>query len=173
MSPFQAWTIAMSANRPRLHDVGLAVELAHLLALGNQRADAGLGVEGRDAGAAGADALGERALRVELELELAGEVLLGEELVLAHVGTDHLADLARLEQAAEADAVDAGIVGDEGQVLRPRITNRLDQRLRNAAQAEAAGHDGHAILDQVGDRRRCIFIDFVHCSPFPWFEFVL
>jgi hypothetical protein len=37
-----------------LHDVGLAVELARLLALGHLGADAGLGEEGRDAGAAGA-----------------------------------------------------------------------------------------------------------------------
>ena len=54
-----------------LQDVGLAVEVLVLLALGDDRADAGLGVEARDAGAAGADALGQRALRVELELELA------------------------------------------------------------------------------------------------------
>ena len=54
-----------------LEDVGLAVELLVLLALGDHRADAGLGVEARDAGAAGAHPLGEGALRVELELELA------------------------------------------------------------------------------------------------------
>ena len=61
-----------------LHDVALAVELALLLALGDHGAGAGRGEEGRNAGAAGADALGQRALRVELDLELAGEVLLGE-----------------------------------------------------------------------------------------------
>src|SRR3954452_21053082 len=49
-----------------LHDVALAVELALLLALGDERADAGLGEEGGNAGAAGTDALGQRALRVEL-----------------------------------------------------------------------------------------------------------
>jgi len=46
------------------------------------------GEEGRNAGAAGADALGQRALRIELDLELAGEELLGEGLVLADVGRD-------------------------------------------------------------------------------------
>ena len=81
-----------------------------LLALGDQGADAGLGEEGRDAGAAGADALGQRALRVELELELAGQVLALELLVLADVGADHLLDLARVEQLAEAEAVDAAVV---------------------------------------------------------------
>ena len=101
-------------------------------------------------------------LRVELELELAGEVLLGKQLVLADVRTDHLADLARLEQAAEPDAVDAGIVGDEGQVLRPRITNRLDQRLRNAAQPEAAGHDGHPIPNRSSQRQTRIAVYLVH-----------
>ena len=54
-----------------LHDVTLAVEFAHVLAFGDLGAEAGLGEEGRDAGAAGADALGERALRVEFDLELA------------------------------------------------------------------------------------------------------
>ena len=82
-----------------LHDVVLAVELALLLALGDHGADAGLGEEGRDAGAAGADALGQRALRVELDLELAGEKLLREHLVLADVGRDHLLDLARSRAA--------------------------------------------------------------------------
>ena len=39
-------------------------------------------------------------------------ILLREQLVLADIGRDHLLDLARLQQQAEADAVDAGIVGD-------------------------------------------------------------
>ena len=85
-----------------LHDVALAVEGALFLALGDVGADAGLGEEGRNAGAARAHALGQRALRVELDLQLAGEELLREQLVLAHIGRDHLLDLARLEQQAEA-----------------------------------------------------------------------
>ena len=46
-----------------LHHVKLTVEVADLLTLGDQGADAGLGEEGGDAGAAGADALGQGALR--------------------------------------------------------------------------------------------------------------
>src|SRR5450432_190297 len=53
-------------EQPALHDVALAVERALLLALRDQGPDAGLGEEGGDACAAGADALGEGALRVEL-----------------------------------------------------------------------------------------------------------
>src|SRR5579872_1177563 len=64
------------------HHIGLSVEIADLLALGDKRADAGLGEEGRDTGTPGADALGQGALRVEFELELALQVKLGEELVL-------------------------------------------------------------------------------------------
>jgi hypothetical protein len=52
-----------------------AVELARLLALGDERAVAGRREERGDAGAAGAHALGERALRHELDLELAREEL--------------------------------------------------------------------------------------------------
>ena len=113
-----------------LHDVLLAVELLHFLAFGDQRADAGLGVEGRDAGAAGADALGQSSLRVELELELAGEVLRCEQLVLADIGRDHLLDLAGFEQAAQPDTVDAGIVGNHGQALDPGIADRIRQASR-------------------------------------------
>src|SRR5208283_3341124 len=94
-----------------LHDVGLVVEVADFLAFRDDRADARLGEEGRNAGAAGADALGERSLRVELELELARQVEVGEGLVLADVARDHLPDLAALKQNAETDAVDAAVVG--------------------------------------------------------------
>ena len=55
------------------HEVLLAIEFLHFLALGDQGADAGLGEEGGNAGAAGADAFGQRALRVEFQLQLAGE----------------------------------------------------------------------------------------------------
>ena len=63
------------------------------------RADAGRRVERRDAGAAGAQPLGQRALRHQLDLELAGEELALELLVLADVGRDHLPDLPRLAAA--------------------------------------------------------------------------
>ncbi len=122
-----------------LHDVALAVEFALFLALGDVGAGAGAGEEGRDAGAAGADALGQRALRVELDFQFAAEILLGEKLVLAHIGRDHLLDLLGLQQQAEAGAVDAGIVRHDRQIRHAGIPDRLDQRLRDAAQAEAAG----------------------------------
>ena len=45
--------------QPALHHIELAIELAHFLALGHQGADAGLGEEGGNAGAAGAVTLAE------------------------------------------------------------------------------------------------------------------
>ena len=81
-------------------------------ALGDLGADAGRGEEGGDAGAAGAQPLGERALRGELDLELAGEVLPLELLVLADVGGDHPADPLVAQQDPEAPVVDAAVVGD-------------------------------------------------------------
>ena len=49
---------------------------------------------------------------------------------------------------------------------RPRIPDRLDQRRGDAAQAEAAGHDGHALVQQPGQRRGGVGVDLVgHSFP--------
>src|SRR5690606_25965474 len=114
-----------------LEDVRFAGELLVLLAFGDLGADAGLGVEAGDAGAAGAHALGERALRAELVLELAGEVLALELLVLADVGPDHLPDLARAQQLADALVVDPGVVAREREILDPARLDRVDQSFGN------------------------------------------
>ena len=99
---------------------GLPSMTPRLLALGDERAVAGRREEAADAGAAGANPLGERALRHELDLELAAQELALELLVLADVGRDHLPDLPRLEQDADAEIVDAGVVADDGQVASCR-----------------------------------------------------
>ena len=56
----------------------LAVELLDRLALGDFGAVARRGVESRDACAGGADALGERALRHKLQLDLARQIAVGK-----------------------------------------------------------------------------------------------
>src|SRR5262245_21717519 len=68
-----------------LHDVLVAAKLALFLALGDHRPRASAREEGRDTGAARANALSERALRVELDLQLPGEILLREGLVLSDI----------------------------------------------------------------------------------------
>jgi hypothetical protein len=68
-----------------LEDEGLAIELLVPLALRDVCADDGAGVEAGDAGAPRTQPLRERALRAELHLERAVEMLLREQLVLADV----------------------------------------------------------------------------------------
>src|SRR5207302_4590149 len=63
---------------------------------------------------------------------------------------------------AEPDAVDAGIVGDHRQILDAGLTDRLDQRLRNAAEPETAGHDQHAVFQEAGERRLGVGIELFH-----------
>jgi hypothetical protein len=46
--------------------------------------------------------------------------------------------LAGLQQDAEAFVVDASIVADDGEAFDARVPDRFDQRLRDAAEAEAA-----------------------------------
>src|SRR3546814_12189213 len=81
-----------------LQHVVPAVDLARLLALCDHGAVAGGGEERRNSRTAGAQALGQGALRVEFELELTGQELALELLVLAHVGRNHLLDLPRTQQ---------------------------------------------------------------------------
>src|SRR5690606_30939319 len=84
---------------------------------------------------------GQRALRRELELEFACQILAFEFLVLADIRSDHLADLTGFQQLTQAKAVDARVIADAGQVLNPGIAQRRDQRLGNTAEAEAAHGD--------------------------------
>src|SRR5512133_577175 len=129
-----------------LEQVLAAGEGARLLPLRHLRADAGGGVEAADAGAAGADPLRQRPLRHELHLQLAGEVLALELLVLAHVRRDDLPDLPRLQQHAEAELGGAAVVGDERQVLHALPVQRQDEVLGVPAQAEPAHHQRGAVL---------------------------
>ena len=123
MSPFQALTSAKSAREARLEHVRLAGEPAHLLAFGDHGPVAGGSEEGGNPGAARADALGEGALRVELDLERAVEEHLLEDLVLADVGRDHLPDLAVLQQERDPEVVDARVVRDDGEALRSLVAS--------------------------------------------------
>src|SRR5207253_6261999 len=91
----------VAANRVLEH-AALAGDLAALLAFSDLRAKAGGRVERFDPRAAGAQPLGERALRAQLDLELPRQELLLEDLVLAYVARHHLLDLALRQQDSEA-----------------------------------------------------------------------
>ena len=140
----------------------MAVELAHLFAIGDVSADAGARVEAGDAGATGAHAFGERALRSEFDLNLTGEELPLELGVLANVAGDHLAYLARLEQQAEAPAVHAGVVAGDSKVAHAGGPESKDEGLGNTTKAEAADGNEHAVASESCERLFGVWIEFVH-----------
>src|SRR5690606_14018643 len=88
-----------------------------------------------------------------------------EFLVLADVGGNHLADLARAQQQPEAEAVDAGVVGDHRQALDPGIPQRGDQRLGDAAEAETADREGLVVRDDAAEGFAGVLVE-AGCSHF-------
>src|SRR5690606_15001598 len=98
------------------HDVLDTVEDLRRLPLGDLRPHTGAGVAGPYTGATGTPSLGELVLRVELDLQLVGEVLRAEALVLAHLGGAVLADLAFLDAPAQSGHVDTYVVGDVSEI---------------------------------------------------------
>jgi hypothetical protein len=157
-----------------LQHVGAAAELAGVLprrhqgdgavgvvppreaTIGDQRADPGRGEERRDPGAAGTQPLGQRALRGQLQLELAGQVLAGELLVVAHVGADRAPDPASGQQGAQPEAVDAEVVAHRLQVGGALLEQRRYQGGRHAAHPESADGDRGTVADLrdgLGGRR--------------------
>src|SRR6267378_6874531 len=73
-----------------------------------------------------------------------------KEFVFADVGGDHFLDLALLEQHANAEIVDAGVVADDGEVFRAFAADGGDKVFRDATEAEATHEDGGAV-GEVGD----------------------
>ncbi len=132
----------------QLEHVRPAVDDARLLPLGHGRAEARRREEAADAGATGADPFGQRSLGHELDVELPGQELPFEFLVLTDVARNHLLHLPRAQQDADAEVVDAGVVADDGEVLGATLVQRLDQVLGDAAQPEPAHHDGRPVGDQ-------------------------
>src|SRR5439155_11191769 len=138
---------------------------SRFLSLGNERPIAGRCKKTADAGATGAYTLCECPLRHELHRELAREKLALEFLVLSDVSGNHLADLARLQQHADAEVVHARVVADDGEVPGPPSAQRRNEPLGNAAQPEAAHHDRGAVGNER-DRLLGAREHFVHRRPF-------
>src|SRR5215472_15907051 len=135
----------------RLEHVLPPVDGAGFLAGGDLRPHSGGGVEASNSAAAGADPLRQRALRIQLHLELAAEELPLELLVLPDVAGHHLLNLLGLEQDAEPQIGSAAVVGNDGEVFDPFSVEGGDQVLRISAEAEAAAHHHRPVLD-VADR---------------------
>src|SRR5258708_21797549 len=133
------------AAQAALENVMAAIELAGFFSFGNHGAVAGWCVEGGDTSATGANALGESALRIQLDLHFAAEHQLLEKFVFPDVGGNHFFDLAILQEQAKAGAVGSGVVAGNGQILGAFAAYCVDQMLRDPAEAEAADEDGGAV----------------------------
>ncbi len=133
------------ATQGALEHVLAAIEFASFFGFGDHGAVAGGCVEGGNAGAAGANAFGEGALRIEFYLYFAAQDELLEKFVFADVGGDHFFDLAILQEQAEAGAVGAGVVAGDGQILGAFAAHGVDQVFGDATEAEAADQDGGAV----------------------------
>src|ERR1019366_6069494 len=100
-----------------LHDIGAAVELARLLALVNYRPNTGRRIERGNARAPGANPLGKRSLRNEVELQGAAQHHLFEQFIFADVGSDVPPDLAVGQKQPHADVIATDVVADGDKVL--------------------------------------------------------
>ncbi len=97
--------------------------------------------------------------------EFARQVLAFELLVLANVAGHHLFDLPGAQQLADPLAINPGVVRNKGQILDPRIADRIEQPFRQPAQAKPAARDQHAVLQQAIKRTGGIGINLLsHCS---------
>src|SRR5690606_10993730 len=74
--------------------------------------------------------------------------------------------LAILQQDAKAEAVEAAIVGNDGQPFDAHGYNLRDQILGNTAQTEAANDHGH-VIGQTGQCLRVTGYDLVKASHMP------
>jgi hypothetical protein len=116
---------------------------------GQLRAVARGAEEGTDAGARGADALGQVALGHQFEFELAAAVQAVEHLAvgLARKAADDLAHTARLQQRGQAGLAVARVVVDHGEVAGALLYEAVDEFVGNAGGAEAADENRGAVLD--------------------------
>ena len=144
-----------------------AVEHPRFLALGELRAGPGGGEEGRDAGGAGADALGHRALRHDFQLDLPGreDLLEQHRAAAAREAAHDLAHAALADQPRHALAKPPGRVVHDDEVLRALLDQPVDQRARLADLREAGDQHGRAVLDPVErlGHRADEFVD--HSAP--------
>src|SRR6185437_3104591 len=90
-------------------------------------------------------ALGERALRYQIEFELAFQHQSFEQLVLADVAAGVGDDHSGLQHAAHSAAVNAHVVADGAEVCGAAAHEGVDEVFGDSAQAEAAEHDGGSV----------------------------
>ena len=139
-------------NDGPLEHKGPTLELRRRLPRGHLGSDTRRRVEGRDAGTAGAQTFSQGALRDELDIERAVEVLLSEQLVLPDVRSQNSRHLTIFEKQSQAFAVHTHVVRDDGEIRDPRVSQGTNEAGRVAAQSEASHGDGHPVAHDVCQR---------------------
>ena len=168
--------IAPAVALPRFHKSEVAaqgafqqvrtpIKNAHRFSLGDHGAKSGGSEKRRNSRAARAQALGQRALRIQLHFKFPGQNQFLEQFVFAHVGGDHLLHLTRLQQQSDAEVVQSGVVADDREIFGTRALHRGDQVFRNAAETETAHQYGCAV-PQIFNGLGGIGYALVH--EFPW-----
>src|SRR6185437_6565921 len=147
--------------QPSLHDVSAAIELAHFLAFSDDSADARRSEEGGNTGTPGANALRKSSLRDQLQVEPFLEDHLLEKPVFADIAADVALNLACVEEQSHAKAVDSDVVANGVEVLHAFAHQGANQVFGDAAETEAAHHDGGALKD-VLNGLVCTGDDFIH-----------
>src|SRR5262249_22270636 len=150
----------IGANR-RFEHVVLAVDDPRFLSLSNDRPVRRRREEAADSGSTGANTLGERSLRDEFHFQFTAQVLPLELLVFADVGRNHLPDLMRLQQNADAEVVDAGIVADDRQIACAACVQSVYEVFWNPAEAESP-HQNRGAVGDLGHGRFRARQYFVH-----------
>src|SRR5690606_38736834 len=128
-------------------NVAAFVDHAFLFAVSELGADAGRGEESADAGTGGTDALGEVALRNELEFDLARAVEIVEDprVALARKRAQDAAHLPLRQEGGEPGVTVARVVVDDGEVFRAVRDEGVNELDRLPGTPEPADHDGRAV----------------------------
>ena len=100
----------------------------------------------------------------EFDFELAGQILPLELAVLADVGSGRSPNPLMVEQHAQSPPVHAAVVRDRDEIGGALFEQRLDQVVRDAAEAEAADRQRRP-AGNVGDRVGARRVDFLHDRP--------
>src|SRR4051794_16159916 len=127
------------------------IDLKGLLALPDQRAPSGRGQPPPQPVAAGTDALGQRALGNQLDLDPPRQHLPLGFRVGADMARDHPADQLGVDQLADPDAGTGRVIGNDGPVLLALAHHLIDETGRRAHGHEAPDHQAGAIGDPGDD----------------------
>ena len=133
-----------------LKQVFLAVDGDFLFAFLDDGAKAGLGQHATETCTSGADLLGQGALGLKRDVELASVHLVDGVVVGADMGGNQVLDLVVGDELADAHFGIGSVVADDGEVFNAFSHQCVNQGNGVADSEETADHNGHTVVDFVG-----------------------